>query len=289
MSAPDAADNAADNAASNAADSAANNAADSATNAADNTASDIANNASNSPPAASRGVPNTRVVGLWRGSEVDAAATLRADQHALLFERETASLMRVPLSALDGWQLSVSQVVLYLRDGDVLDVSLLSDSARVNMRSALDAACIMPELTRSLRAFGRTTGDYEAEHDRWFAPLLTLRRALVGVSDPLRQVALFDADHIGAELTRALAELAAQRTGGDPARSRALEAVFEEETEAVRVSLARAGLAASALEGSAPDSRLADWRRWVDMLRELYERADNAWPAIAASCRAGPG
>lgn len=234
-------------------------------------------------------LPNARVVGLWRGSEVDAAAILRSEPLALLFDRETAPPMRVPLDALDGWQLSVSQVVLYLRDGDVLDIALLSDSARATMRGALDAACIMPELTRSLRTFGSAVGDNEAQHDRWFAPLLTLRRALVGVSDPLRQVALFDADHLNAELSRALVELAAQRTGGDAARARALEAVFEEETEPVRISLARAGLAASALQGSAPDSRLADWRRWVDTLRELYERADSAWPKIAAGYRAGPG
>lgn len=234
-------------------------------------------------------VPNARVVGLWRGNEVDAAATLRAEAQALLFEREAAPAMRLQLSAIDGWQLSVSQVVLYLHNGDVLDVALLSDSARATIRSALDAAGSMPELTRSLRAFGSAVGENEAQHDRWFAPLLGLRRALVGVSDPLRQVALFDADALSAELTRALLELAAQRTGGDAARSRALEAVFEEETEQVRIALARAALAASALEGSAPDSRLADWRRWVEALRELYERADNAWPVIAASYRAGPG
>ncbi len=234
-------------------------------------------------------VPNARVVGLWRGTEVDTAATLRAEAQALLFERESAPSMRLQLSALDGWQLSVSQVVLYLHNGDVLDVALLSDSARATVRTALDAACSMPELTRSLRALGSAAGENEAPHDRWFAPLLGLRRALVGVSDPLRQVALFDADALGAELTRALLELAAQRTGGDAARARALEAVFEEETELVRVALARAALAASALEGSAPDSRLADWRRWVDALRELYEKADNAWPVIAASYRAGPG
>ncbi len=259
---------------------------DAARDAANNVARDAAQDAVS---AVQNRVPNLRVVGLWRGSEVDTAAVLRSEQQALLFDRQAAPVMRVPLSSLDGWQLSVSQVILYLRDGDVLDVALLSDSARATMRGALDAACVMPELTRSLRAFGTAVGENEAQHDRWFAPLLTLRRALVGVSDPLRQVALFDADHLSAELNRAIVELAAQRTGGDPSRSRALEAVFEEETEPVRISLARAGLAASALEGSAPDSRLADWRRWVDTLRELYERADNAWPVIAASYRAGPG
>lgn len=271
----------------------ARDAADDAHSAADEVrdAADDAHDVTHDAPrnAAEKRVPNSRVVGLWRGSEIDAAAIVRAEQQALLFERETAPVIRVPLESLDGWQLSVSQVVLYLRDGDVLDVALLSDSARATMRSALDAACMMPELTRSLRAFGSAVGDNEAQHDRWFAPLLTLRRTLVGVSDPLRQVALFNADELNAELNRSLVELAAQRAGGDAARGRALEAVFEEETEPVRVSLARAGLAASALEGSAPDSRLADWRRWVDSLRELYERADSAWPKIAAAYRAGPG
>ncbi len=232
--------------------------------------------------------PRVRLVGLWRGREINTRAQLHLDAHALHMASETGPSFAITLNSLDGYQLSPSHAVLYVHGGDVLDVSWLDEHARLALRQALDAACAMPELTRSLRAFGNPPTEAEAAHDRWFAPLLTMRRAVVGVSDPLQQLALFDVDRLAEELTRALTELAAQRTGGDPARTRALEAMFEEHTEAVRESLGRTALAATTLEGSAPDSRIADWRRWVDCLREVYERADAAWPDLAAAYRSGP-
>jgi hypothetical protein len=167
----------------------------------------------------------------------------------------------------------------------VLDVSLLNESARLAMRAAIESAFTMPELTRSLRELGAIGGGDASAHDRWFAPLLTARRALVGVSDPLRQLALFDMDKLRDELARALAELAAQRAGGDAPRARALDAILEDETEPVRRAMARVAIAASALQGSESDSQLGDWRRWVRELLELYRAADNAWPSIARALR----
>lgn len=231
---------------------------------------------------------NARLVGLWRGREIDEPVVLRVDEHALIAERAAAPSMRMAFVVLDGVHMDGDKAHLYVHGGDVLELTLLDDSARALLRGAIDAAFAMPELTRSLRAFGGAYGESEPAHDRWFAPLLAARRQLVGVSDPMRQLALFDIDRVGAELWRALTELAVQRTGGDAARARALEAILEENAQSVREAVARVALAATTLEGSAPDSRLGDWRRWVSALRELYAAADSAWRDIATSLRAGP-
>jgi hypothetical protein len=228
---------------------------------------------------------HTRVVGLWRGREIDVRANLYVEIGALRFESDATPPVRVRMDGLDGCQLNATNAVLYLNSGDVLDVSLLNEAARLAMRAAVESAFTMPELTRSLRELGAIGGADAAAHDRWFAPLLVARRALVGVSDPLRQLALFDVDKLRDELARALAELAAQRAGGDAPRARALDAILEDETEPVRRAMARVAIAASALEGSDSDSRLGDWRRWVRELMELYRAADNAWPAIARALR----
>lgn len=244
------------------------------------------NTGASSSPAPAIGA--TRVIGLWRGREIDVSASVRLDQHALIFEQGTASVLRLPLDALDGFQLLNAHAVLYSSSGDVLDISLEGESARAVLRLALDEASSVPELARSLRAMGGSADGNPAAQDRWFAPLIAVRKTLVGVSDPLRQLALFNVDRVHDELARALEELAAQHVGGDLPRARALEAILEEQTESVRAALARVALAGTTLEGSAPDSRLADWRRWVHEVRALFRSADDAWPAIAQALRDGP-
>lgn len=227
-----------------------------------------------------------RVVGLRRGREIEAELPMQLAAQALRFGNEPTELV-VPLAEIDGWQDAGGRVTLYLVGGDVLDVSIDTDEARRLMRATLDAACAPPELARSLRAFGDVREGDHASHDRWFGPMLRARVAIEGVSDPLRQCALLDADRIGAEVERAIEELAAVRTGGDPSRTRALAAGIEEETEAVREALARVALAAATLQGSAPDSRLADWRLWIETVRSLFRALDDAWPAVARVLRDG--
>jgi hypothetical protein len=45
------------------------------------------------------------------------------------------------------------------------------------------------------------------------------------------------------------------------------------------------GVAGDALRGGALDTRIADWRCWVDTVRAVYAAADDAWPAFAAELR----
>jgi hypothetical protein len=227
-----------------------------------------------------------RVVGLRRGREIDAELAVRLANGVLTFGTDAAALT-VPLTTVDGWQESEGHVTLYLTGGDVLDLSVTNDAARQLARATIEAACAPPELARSLRAFGDVREADHASHDRWFGPMLRARAAIEGVSDPLRQCALLDADRIGAEVERAIEELAAVRTGGEPSHARALAAAIEEETEGVREALARLALAAGTLEGSAPDSRLADWRVWIETVRSLFRALDEAWPAVARVLRDG--
>lgn len=213
---------------------------------------------------------------------------LRLEEGSLAFVDEARGhRFRVPLDAIDGWQEVAGHVALYLHEGDVLDVDTREDDARRVLRAALDAAARPPEFARSLRALGASDAAEQAAHDRWFGPLLRARRSIEGVSDPLRQAALLDADALGAELARALVELAVQRTGGDGPRARAVEAALEDDTIAVRAALARLALTAGLLQGSAADSRLGDWRAWVQAVRALFRAMDDAWPAIARTLRDG--
>jgi hypothetical protein len=227
-----------------------------------------------------------RVVGLRHGREVDAELPVQLAGDALNIGAGAARFT-VPLAEIEGWQETAGCITLYLTGGDVLELGLATDAARQLVRAALDAACAPPEFTRSLRAFGNIREADVAAHDRWFGPILRARAAIEGVSDPLRQCALVDADHLSTEVERVIEALAAVRTGGDPARTRALVAGIEEETGAVREAIARLALAAGTLEGSASDSRLADWRCWIDGVRSLFQALDDAWPAVSRVLRGG--
>lgn len=231
---------------------------------------------------------STRVVGLWHGEELDTEAVMHVAGRSLVFERRGAVPIRLALDSLDGTDVNDARAVLYTSAGDVIEVGFATSETRLLCVQALELATAVPELTRSLRALGGAHGSDSAAHDRWFGPLLQARRAMAGVGDPLQQLALFDVDRIAEALSRALLELAAQRVGGDAARVRALEALLEEDTVAVREALGRVALAATTLEGSAPDSRVADWRVWIAEVGTLFREADSAWPVIKATLQRGP-
>ena len=221
-----------------------------------------------------------RVVGLRDGREWDALLDVARDRRTLTFGAPPDAGLVVALDDLDGWHAARQSVTLYLTGGDVLDVTAADDSAREVVRLALDAAAMVPELTRSLRYLGAASAADASLHDRWFAPFLRVRAALDGVSDPLRQAALVDVDRLHEEVARTLEQLAVVRAGGDPPRARAIEAELEDDTLGVPQALARLAIATSTLAGSAPDSRLADWRQWVAALAALARAFDDAWPAV---------
>ena len=75
------------------------------------------------------------------------------------------------------------------------------------------------------------------------------------------------------------------QASGDAAEQRAVEAALEEEAEAVFTAIALMGVAGDALRGGALDTRIADWRRWVEMVRAVFTAADEAWNGMASALR----
>ncbi len=227
---------------------------------------------------------HTRVVGMVRGREIDASASVTLDQDTLVLAWQDATPWRLSLSGIEGIAGGGSSLTVYLVRNDVLELSG-DDQLRALGLQLLERACAMPELTRGLKSLGSSRGTPVAAHDRWFAPLLAARRAVEGVSDPARQVMLLDAAALTQDIQRAIAEIAAIKAPGDPAEQRAVEAALEEEAAAVFTAIESMGLAGDALRGGALDTRIADWRQWVETVRGVFAAADDAWTGIAAELR----
>ena len=221
-----------------------------------------------------------RVLGIVSGRELDAYAHVSLVDHALVLTWEQAAAWQLELDGLDGVMSRADQLTLYLSSGDVLELTE-NDALRILGARVLDRACTVPELTRGLRAMGSLRGTQGAAHDRWFAPLLAARRAVAGVSDADRQVALVDAPTIAQQLHRVITELSREQAANHAAMQRAIEAALQEEGERVFSALDRLALAADVLRTSAMDTRLVDWRRWINALREVFVAADQSWPGCA--------
>lgn len=235
---------------------------------------------------------HAHVVGIVRGKEVDSDAVLEFDGPTITIVWARAAPWRLSLEGIDGVTVDARQLTLYLRSGDVLELrssdvrDVLSERDGEGADSdallkwgtqLIERATTMPEVTRGLRALGSRRGPLGAKHDAWFAPLLNARRAVAGVSDALRQAALLDAHHLAGAMRTVMTELAVIQAPSDAAVQRAIEAVLEEEAEPLFSALARLAVEAAALQGGALDTRLRDWRSWVDALRAVYEAADAAW------------
>lgn len=226
-----------------------------------------------------------RVVGLVRGVSIDKGAEVELQQDAVVIVwHEPSAPWRISFEGIDGVLYRTRECTIYLAGGDVLELTG-DERVRTMALQTIDRACMMPELTRGLRAFGSLRGAPGAAHDAWFAPLLAARRAVHGVSDPDRQSELMDAGRLAQAMTTAMGEIAAITVPGDPAAQRGIEAAVEEAAEGVFGALERLEIAAGALRGSAGDSKIADWRRWVEVLREVYAAADEAWGKAAEELR----
>lgn len=225
-----------------------------------------------------------RVVGIVRGREIDTSASVTIDQDRLVLVWQDATPWRLSLSGIDGIAGGASSLTVYLVSNDVLELSG-DEQLRPLGRQLLDRACAMPELTRGLKSLGSSRGTPAEAHDRWFAPLLAARRSVEGVSDPARQVMLLDAATLAKEMERAIGEIAAAKAPGNAAEQRAVVAALEEEAEAMFTAIEILGLAGDALCGGALDTRIADWRQWIETLRGVFAAADDAWTGIAAELR----
>jgi hypothetical protein len=207
---------------------------------------------------------DVRVVGLVRGRELDAGAKVSLHGNNVVLAWDNAAPWQLDLEGIDGVMPHGNQLTL-----------------RTFSSRLLDYACTVPELTRGLRSLGSLRGAPGPEHDRWFAPLLAARRTVAGISDAERQVALVDAAVIAQQLNRVIMQLSQEMAPSQPAMQRAIDAALQEESEPVFEALERLALAADVLRVSTLDTRLVDWRRWMNALREVFVAADSAWPRCA--------
>lgn len=196
--------------------------------------------------------------------------------------------LRLRFVALDVVALDGAELTLVLRDGTRL--TLVSPAAAELRRELLDRCQVLPELMRTLRAFGsqrmrrgtRTTASHDQQRQqrqqRFFAPLLAARQHAGAAPTPAATIAAFDAASLRAAIEGTLSELAAERCAeAGPAR-RALEAELEEVIEPLVAAIEQLRTVATAA-ADAPDD-LRRWRTWAMQLRVTFEAADRAWLAL---------
>ncbi|MCZ8204143.1 hypothetical protein [Gemmatimonas sp.] len=239
------------------------------------------------------------VVGIVRGREINAMCTIALDHDAVVLEWPQAAAWRLALDGIEGLGMGAQGLTVYLRDHDVLELTG-DDALRPFALAVMDRVCLMPELTRGLRHFGAaprpadrgaggtTTTDrdvLQAAHDAWFGPLLAARRAVHGVSDPVRQVTLMDAAALTEAMTAASAQIAQLLAPADAAERRATEAAIEDEARALFTALERLRVTGDLVRHGATDTRFADWRRWVSAVQGVFASADEAWTMVAEIVR----
>ena len=136
---------------------------------------------------------------------------------------------------------------------------------------------VLPELARSLRAFGAARGvTGEAAHAAIFGPLLDAR-ARAGLGDVETALSALRGEALAVRIVARAAE-AASAGQADPAHARARSARAGELIEPLRAELARLDLLAAAARGSSTGSD--EWRTWVAQLRRVFASADDACRAL---------
>lgn len=222
-----------------------------------------------------------RVAGIVRGVDIDRHAHVTVGDGALIIAWDAAAPWELWYEGLDGITVSDQLLTLYLHGGDVLELRSAENTATL-ASALLERVYTMPELTRGLRSLGSLRGSPGAAHDRWFAPLLSARRAVVGVADPMRQLNAFDATRLRSEYDRAIEEIAAVCAPEGGAYRRAVEAGMEEEAEPLFAVIAALGAQAARVGEGPADTRLLEWRRWVVQLQQVFAIADECWPSCSA-------
>jgi hypothetical protein len=232
-----------------------------------------------------------RVVGAGDATVVvaDRAVVVRAGDRELAF----------PIASLDGVRAprGDERALAIHAGGRVIELAPHDDAADAFdafVRAVVREAFALPEVMRGLRAYGSRRARPGADHDRFFAPLVTPLRALRAAHDRAsggaaawRACEALDATRAGAELRAALAAIAAERHRESAPDRRALEAELEDEAEELFARLDALTAAAQRLH-TAPDAeRVAAWRAWTAALTATFDAADRCWsravPALGAA------
>jgi hypothetical protein len=137
---------------------------------------------------------------------------------------------------------------------------------------------LLPELARSLRAFGAPHGGAEeTAHAAIFGPLLDAR-ARAGLGDVEVAISALRGETLAVRIAARVTE-AASAGQSDAARARARAARAGELIDPLRAELSRLDLLAVAARGGALESE--EWRAWVLQLRRVFTSADDACRGLA--------
>jgi len=190
--------------------------------------------------------------------------------------------LQLRYDAIVGVAMGGGSVVITSRDGRELAAST-KDAASFRLRGL--AACrALPEVTRALRALGSRRGargtrrnptDKEA---RFFAPLITARRASMEARDAGAVIAAFGAKRLAQEITATILDFAAEQGAGHPARRRAFEAELGDAADQLTAALADLDQAAALAISDVDD--LGRWRAWAAGVQRVFEAADRSWMTI---------
>ncbi len=141
---------------------------------------------------------------------------------------------------------------------------------------------LLPEVTRGLRHFAMPSA-LGSDHARYFAPLLSARRAAHEAALWSGRVAAFDAEQLRSAWDAMLDTLAADRFPRDGGDRRAVIAELEECTAEVYQALRALAAAGAAVRGAADDQQRAHrWTSWVEAVQQVFRAADDGWGAILA-------
>ncbi len=219
------------------------------------------------------------VAGLYRGRELsgDGSVAVRGTSVSITMTEGAGVVLRI--DEIDGLRGNGSDLELFLDSGDVLQLSSASGMVRVT-EDIVQTAIALPELTRSLRALGARRAKPGADHDRFFAPLLSARRRAQGCATVEECLRICDAAALRAELDRHLRDFARARYPRSGADRRSLEADLEDAAGRAFARLDELAVAGNAVRKSDDTARFVAWREWTSALRAVFESADSSWLAI---------
>ncbi len=255
-----------------------------------------------------------RVAGLLAGDDVDALAELCLGETAIEFRAvrapaQTAAgavtaagepsavaspardIEDIPLAAIDGVRHRGDELALFLAGGDVLEVTALEPGARTLGRIGHELemrACAFSDPMLPLRGFGSRRARPDAEHNRFFAPLLGARRRAEHAEDADARLAAFDAAPLRTALHASLDAFARSRYAGSAPDARALSAELAELFEPLGARLDELAGQARAARAAADDARFVALRAWVGSVRALFAGADRCWLAVVTALREAP-
>jgi hypothetical protein len=193
--------------------------------------------------------------------------------------------VRVPFVTIDTIDVEGDDVIVALLDGARIEV--VAESTPDDLCDHLLArCCALPEVTRTLRAFGSRRrqrdrrGGGATEQQRFFAPLVDARKSAAKAIVPHEVVAAFDASAMTKVFDETLASFATSRFGDYAPARRALEAELVDVAEPLHDALRMLEEAAAAARSAPRD--LHAYREWYSRLRDTFEAADRAWLALDA-------